>query len=442
MLDYIGINLFKLLFLSTIIYFLLRILFFKCLCGWSDPLNIGLFFIAFSMAGFIFLPFAHHVGNSYWIICFSMFIFFFASSLPKLTKVHIERKLSIAENIQKNFVLLIMLIVLFSIINDAYSGNIAILRDGGISTRFSGASEGNRLLIWLNYSTVNLPIIFYALSTYRPVRRISLLTIILFTLKGVLFASKASLFFIPITLTTFHFLLGSYRGNGHNGDSVIKSKIFRRKLEIIIISLFVVLLAFFPLFAILIQGAASYVDGLNLIFSRLLSGFDNLIYVSIADLPMENIMEKYGFYSILMLYLSSVFKVLFDFRPEFNSVSEIIMSEVFSIDRSFLQRIPLPNSNLILESIWTNGFVLGILCLAFIGYASFLIRKKLLQKEYLKLIDVVLFNSFVLSPLIWFVSGMEFINYLIANMLLYVVFAVFFNIQQKEFVNKTKFRII
>ena len=442
MLDYIGINLINLFPLFALVYFLFRFLFFKSISGWSDPLNIELIFTAFSMAGFIFLPFSHQIGGSYWAICFALFIFFLAASLPKLSKVPPQKNLSIPADVQKKFVILIMAIAFLSIANDVYSGNVAILRDGGINTRFSGASESNRLLIWLNYSTVNLPIIFYALSTDKAVKKMSISTIALFTLKGILFASKSSLFFIPLTLTTLHFLLGLSRENSLSDNIRIKVNIFRRRLEIIIISLFTVLSAFFPLFAIMIQGANNYADGLNLIFGRLFSGFDNLIYVSVADLPMENIMDRYGFHSILILYLSSILKVVFNFRPEFNSAPEIIMSEVFSIDSSFLQKIPLPNSNLILESIWTNGFIFGILCLFFIGYLVSWIRKKLLQKQSLKLIDVIFFNSFVLSPLLWFTSGMEFINYLIANMLIYVGFLIFFNIQQKEFINNAKFRII
>jgi hypothetical protein len=449
MLDYISNLTFTLLPISLLFYFLLRVLLFRCISGWSDPLNISLIFAAFSIAGFAALPIAHHVGNTFWIISFLMFLYFLSASILKLPKILPDKVLRINKDIQLKFSLILMLIVLTALLNDISSGNIAILREGGNSTRFLGASESNRLLIWLNYSISGMPIIFYSLSEHKAVKKISLATIFMILFKSVLFASKGALFSVPLTLTMYHYLIGikaqvcGNDGNlGYVDQKISEALKFRSKLGITILALFSILGILFPFFAILIQGANNYAEGFNLIFSRLFAGFDNLIYVSISNIPMENIMSKYGFNSILVLYFLSFLKVFFGFKPEFNSASEIIVHEVFGVDSSLLRQVPLPNSNLILELAWTSGFEIGAVLIFLFGLSLFSLRKYFLLKNNLKLIDIIFFNSIVMNPLLWFTSGIEFVNYLITNLLLYISFALAINLRQGNFLKSLKFKLI
>ena len=439
MLDYISTNLLILMFVWAGLFFFLKILFSRCVQGWSDPLNIALIFIAFSTAGFMFLPFVQKVGNSFWIILIAIFIYLIACSIPKLPKDVKFKTLAISSDIQIYFSLVLLALMIIVLLNDFLSGNIAIFREGGISTRFVGASDSNRFLVWINYSIANLPIIFFSLTNNKTVKKISLITMSIIFVKSILFASKSSLFFIPLMMIVYHYLIGIKEQGIKERQN---TKRYKRKIEIIIAALLFVLIIFFPIFAILIQGAQNYSEGLNLIFFRLFAGYDNLIYVSIKDIPMENIMSRYGFYSIVLLYASSIFKVLLGFKPEFNSVSEIILNEVFGVEGSILRQIPLPNSNLILESIWTNGLIFGLPTIFIIGLVSFSFRKKILLSTHLKLIDVIFFNAIVLSPMLWFVSGMEFINYLMTNLILYFMFSLIINLRQENFLKNLKFKLI
>lgn len=449
MLDYLSTNL-PLLFPAFILsYSLLRLLFLKCIYGWSDPLNISLLFISCGIAGFAILPTIHHVGDSFWIISFLICLYFVSASIPKLPKVIPNKSLTINKDIQVKFLIILMAILLVALLNDVVSGNIAIFRDGGNSTRFLGASESNRLLIWLNYSVADIPIIFYSLSEHKVVKNISLMAMLIVLFKSILFASRGALFIIPLKLVTYHYLLGmktqtnqDEKSKNDAQDTSNLNLIFRKKIEIIIIFLFSIFGLIFPLFAIIIQGADNYTDGFNLIFFRLFATFDNLIYTSISNIPMENIMDKYGFKSIFIFYSLSFLKVFFGFRPEFNSPPEIIIHEAFGVDSSLLRQVPLPNSSLILETVWTSGLEIGAILLCLFGLISFFLRRYFLLKNKLKLIDIIFFNAIVLNPLLWFQSGIEFVNYLITNLLLYISFALVINLRQGNFLTKLKFKLI
>jgi hypothetical protein len=337
------------------------------------------------------------------------------------------------------------------IANDIISGNIPILRENGLDTRFEGTD--NRYIFMLFFSISGIPLIFFSLSEIRLVKKISFSTILLVIAKNVFLASKSAIFFIPILLINYHFLLNfkvqniSLKNNENSNEAkgykisrlVAYINTRKNKVAIAIGFLFSVSLTILPIYVSTISSSSK--NAFFIIFARLFAGYDNFIFVSESNIPMREIMLDYGM-PIWTLYFLPIFKVLFNFKPQFNSISEFIVYKTFGIDQELLKTRPIPNSNIILESVLTSGIFFGTLLIIVFALTSFLTRKCLLEKSEFLLVDVILFNFFVMSPLGWFTEGSIYFNYIICSLSIYLPFIFLINIASPKFHKSMRFKII
>jgi len=139
------------------------------------------------------------------------------------------------------------------------------------------------------------------------------------------------------------------------------------------------------------------------------------------------------------IYFSSFLKII-NYKPLFNNVSEYLFYEISGSFSTSYQTL-LPNSNLIMEVIFTNGIYIGGLLLCIFSYLNFYIRKIILYKKQLKLIDLILFNYFVMTPLWWFISGTEFIINLIISIMLGILINLYCNFRRADFWYNFRFKI-
>jgi hypothetical protein len=449
--EHIILHGFQSLLILCALYGLLRFLFRKSLLVWSDPLNIALIFASFGLAGFLMLPLTSNVGSSYWIITILVSVYFFTASKPKISVKRKEKKLNIKPKIQILFSLLLLLLMIVIVANDIISGNIPILRENGLDTRFEGTD--NRYIFMLFFSISGIPLVFFSLSEIRLAKKISFLTILLVITKNIFLASKSAIFFIPILLINYHFLLSfkvqnvslnnDESSNGEKAHRISRLVAYintrKNKIAISIGALLSTSLTVLPIYMSTISSSSK--NAFFIIFARLFAGYDNFIFVSESNIPMREIMLDYGM-SIWTLYFLPVFKILFNFKPQFNSIPEFIIYKTFGIDQELLKTRPIPNSNVILESVLTSGIFFGTLLIIIFALTSFLIRKCLLEKSDFLIIDVILFNFFVMSPLGWFTEGSIYFNYILCSLSIYLPFVFLINVASLKFHKDMRFKII
>ena len=460
--EYIILNGFQSSLMLCVIYIYLRHLFRKSILLWSDPLNIALFFGSFSLVGFLVLPFVLNVGSSYWIILILVSIYFFAASKPKISVSKKEKRLNITPKIQILFSLTLLFLMIMIVMNDLRTGNIPILRENGLDTRFEGTD--NRYLFMLFFSISGMPLIFFSLSEVKLVKDISFWTIVLVTMKNILMSSKSAIFFAPFLMLNYHFLLsfkiknvsiessaeidnhivskkkGKEKTNHNRLSSLIlyvKSK--KNKVVLMIGVLFSVSLAVLPIYINMISSSSK--NAFYIIFARLFTGYDSFIFVSESDIPMRAHMLDYGM-PIWMVYFQPLFKFLFNFKPQFNSVPELIMYKVFGVDQELLKTSPIPNSNIILESVWTSGIFFGTLFIITFALISFSARKMLLEKSNFLLIDVIFFSFFVMEPLGWFTTGSIYFSQIVCSLTIYLPFTLLLNLASSKLLKDNQFQIL
>jgi hypothetical protein len=427
---------FRLIFFASIIvsliYMLFRLLFKGAIIIWSDPLNISLIILSFYTTGLIGYISVFEPSGEYSIIIVFILIYFIIGSIASRKCEFNTTGLSISEINQSRFCFILLLIYSFTLIFNFLFGYIPLLH--GTSTRYLGGQQ-SRLLTWLLYSTSGYPIILFGLTEIKKIRKLCVILLLLLTTIGVLNASKGFMFSIFFWIVNYNFFLYLRLKNDNKIENKREYKIKRNSNFNLFCFSSIFLIITTPFYLLLINSDETLRDNILLFFYRLLAGFDQLIIIIANNIGLD-----FKGLSLLKIYTSPFLKIITNYKPKFNNIPEFLFYEVSGISDASYKTL-LPNSNLIMEVIFTNGIVIGMLLLGVFSYINFYIRKKMLYKYRLKLIDLFLFNFFVMTPLWWFLSGTEFIINLILTVFIYLCINFYFNIRSINGLCKLQYKL-
>lgn len=401
-LDFIQENPYPMILCSILVYIFSRFYCFrKSIRTLYDPLHIGI--ITFSCScSLIVLPLYGLESNiyTYLTVLFFLFLFFVIGSRFSV-KDHTNLTLKIPASLQLFLSISVLFIIILHLVLNVFSGPILLFDPNSGSNARYLLYRNNRLILWSFYSISSVPIILLSLSLRRNIRFISLISIILITLITLLSASKSSFFSIFFLFYNYVFL-----------KSLTKNTVNFRLLRIVNLSLCVSLFVF-PLFIIFIKLTDNPLDSIGLIAVRLVGGFDQLIFwINSRALP-----EAQGI-SLLDIYFAPVLKMFFGYIPKFNTAVELLYSNYLYY--SDVSEGNLPNSNLIIELIFSCGLPLSVLLFPILVFINFQLRKYLLELTELKYYHLPLFQAFVLSPLNLLIDDQSFIVTLYFSIFMFV----------------------
>jgi hypothetical protein len=407
-LNFIQENPFPMIFCSIFIYLIFRFYIFKrSLHTLYGPLHIGLIFLSCSCS-LIVLPLYDQGSNiyTYFIVLFFLFLFLIISSRFSI-QTSSNLNLRISDRLQLFLSISVLCVILLHLALNVLSGPILLFDPNyGSNARYL-LWRNNRLILWSFYGVLSIPTILFSLSSKRKIKIINLLSISLTILISLLSAAKSSFFSVFFLFYQYVFLKSLTQ-------NTVNFRLLRIVNLLLCASLFV-----FPLFIIFIKLTDDPFDSIGLIAVRLVGGFDQLIFwINSKALP-----EAQGI-SLLDIYFAPVLKMIFGYIPKFNTAVELLYSNYLYY--SDVSEGSLPNSNLIIELIFSCGLPLSIFAFSLLIYFNFRLRKYLLELTELKYYHLPLFQAFVLSPLNLLIDDQSFIVTLYFSIFMFIAFHCLF----------------
>lgn len=362
-----------------------------------DPLYVTfVVFLGPGIIGFMLAPFLTHVLSQSFYVILTFIIFWLLiirfSGKPKV----IDFRDRMGIDFQAALLVLTMLIIVANVIvNMIIPGKIPLFTEGGgMGSRFE-ATQNSRLLTWLSFATANTAGLMYVLTQNFRIRKLAAIAVVLQILAGLLFASKGAILAIVLI-----FLNGLFVADVRNDRERYK-KIRKNLIASIMI---VVLLTPFYLSLIGFGGGSAAVGGLAV---RVLGGFDQLIYASQFDLLRNHGFDSLLDSNIIEYQMMPFFKAFFSSQYDYSNVGQYVLEYVtgIRIDGPYT----FPNSNLILESIFTSGKYFGALIfVAELGL--FYWCRRLALSRPITPYTLILAQCMVLNPVNLFLSGQEWVT--------------------------------
>lgn len=407
--------------------------FHRSILTWSDPLHVGLiWFIVPGFTGYLLLSAYAPSSSAHWTLAGLFGAFLLAASAPGVRRPDGKMELNNSRGEQAVVaVLLVAVPIATFLINMVVTGNIPLLSESGAHGRFS-ATKNSRLLYWLNNGLQGYGLILFALSRVRRVRKLALLSILLGYGLALLSASKGAIIKWVFDLVYFHFLCYL---NGFRVHS--KPQVQRILLGGLLLVMLVGPVA--PAYLRATKSGSTLSELVMTVGVRLLGGFDQLVMVSFAEIPLESHASAHGL-SMPVLYGMPLMKLLGGFDPPFNSMPEFLVHETFGV--SDYQNRMLPNSNLILEGVLTGGKLFALIMLLSVGLATFALRRTLLGRDRLRFLDLIGFRLVVMAPLGIFIAGQDYFSLFLAQSFVYLALIAVFNLRRRRFVEQLKLRIV
>ncbi len=384
-----------------------------------DPMSIRLFSaLGFAVIGFVFSPaLGHSFSNSYWTILFFLFIWlmvirFFGRPIS----------INLRDGMDADFQMVLLAIAITVILlnflfNMVIPGKIPLFMESGSAERFT-ATENNRLLTWLNFGTAPIGGVLYALTEKAQVRRFAGFAVMLQVLQSILFASKGGILAILFILLNALFVA---QQRGERTRSIKLRQLLKRTAWVIVCSA--------PFYLATIGIGNNGGSLASAIAMRVLGTFDQLILVSQSDLITRS--QDLFQTNILQYQFMPLFKVLSDHRFPYSSVGQYVIEAATGVyvEGAFT----MPNSNLILEVLFTSGFygglVIFVLELSCFYWFRFIALKRVITPFILGLVITTVFDPFGL-----FFSGQE---WMVETVLVFLVigFACFLTLGVKTLRN-------
>jgi hypothetical protein len=424
----------RLLFFTAIIVFFIYIIFIslfnRAIISWADPLYFNLIMLSFYTAGLIGFFIMFKPSPKYYIILVLILLYFIVGSIASRNCAFNTSGLAISKKNQLIFCWVLLLIFISSLVVNYLFGYMPLLE--GTGTRYL-VGRNSRLLYWLETSCYGYPIILFGLTDHKIVKKHCIILIAILATIGLLTAAKGFIFYMFFMLIYYNLFLYLKERNSNNPAFKEEYRLKRMKnLKLVIISL-VCLIALAPFYLVLIKSAGTVKETFPNFIFRLFFGFDQLIYISNLDIGLVD-----KGVSMLSIYTSSFFKI-FNYTFIYNSIPELLFHEMFGIFGASFEHM-MPNSNLIMEVIFTNGLYLGTLLLIVFSFLNFTVRRRILYKNKLKLIDIVIFNYFFMFPLWWFLSGQDFIVNFTVGLFVYLVVNFYLNIKSANGLRKLTYK--
>jgi hypothetical protein len=361
--------------------------------NYLDPLNIRLLlFIGPALIGFIVAPYwTGSFSGSYFLILLFIGLWFLtmrASGRP--TKIDLKDRMSVG--FQYALLSLVALIIVSNVVvNMLIPGKIPLLTEGGMLSRFD-ATDNSRILTWLAFGVAPMAGMMFAVTESTRVRKLALCAMILQIAEDLLFASKAGILTIVFVLINAMFIAKA-RGEVNRYKSI--------RCALIWSSAIVALVVPFYLSFIMASGSLPVLASLVV---RFLGGFDQLIFTAQFDLLRHNGFPPVLKSNIAEYQLMPFFKGLFSTKYEYSSVGQYVVAA--ATGQYIEGPYTFPNSNLILETVFTSGKYIGSMLFVLELACFYRCRVAVLRRPITPL-SLVLVLTTVLEPTGLFSSGQE-----------------------------------
>lgn len=374
----------------------LRLFLRPAIGGALDPLNIQLLiFIGPALIGFVLLPFVTGAfSSSYYTILLFLMVW-----LIVIRCAGAVRKIDLSDSMPADFQLTILwmaiaIVILNAILNMIIPGKIPLFTEGGVYTRFD-ATTNNRLLSWMNLGTAPMPGIIFAITQRARVRRFALIALGIGIVESLLSASKGAILAIVLVLLNAMFVAAKRNQVTHY-----------RKLRRYMIMAAICVACLTPVYLIAIgfgkDGGAAVALG-----TRFLAGFDQLMFTSQLDLLRSVNLGSALHVNLLEYQLMPFLKALFGSHYEYSSVGQYVVS---AMTGNYVgAAATLPNSNLILEALFTSGTSLGLLMFSLELFVFYRLRRFAMSRPVTPLMLLLVCNI-VINPFGLFLSGQEWIT--------------------------------
>lgn len=388
----------------------LRLFLRPALANNLDPLNIRiLVFTGPAVVGLLLLPFLiRSTWESYSLILLFMAAWFVIMRVAGKPAT-IDLRDRMGSTFQGTLLILTMFIILAHVmVNMIIPGKIPLLMEGGgLNSRFE-ATENSRLLTWLSFATTPMAGLIYAVTEDLRIRKFAAFAVGFQIAENLLFASKAGILTI-----LFVFLNALFIASLRNDRARYKSI----RLKLVISLAVIALLA--PLYLSVI-GAGSGLAAGGLLAVRFFGGFDQLIFASIFDL-----LPHHGFDSVIQpnlfeYQLMPFFKLFLSHQYDYSNIGQYIVE--FITGSSVDGAATYPNSNLILETVFTSGKYPGALLFLLELSLFYWCRRRVLARPITPF-SLVFVQAVIFDPTGLFASGQDWV---METILLFVVITAAF----------------
>lgn len=387
---------------AIFVYFATKFFFRKCIISNYDPLNIYLMLVS-CYCCFVLLPVYIAVGVYYYYSVLSVILFFTVYSL--VGKVQRVGSCIIANPaFMRFFACVILAVVAADLIINSFFGYMPIFSEDAVNTRFL-QGQNSRLLNWAYFALNGLSVVIFVFCRDEVTKKVAGLCLLLEITKMFLGGSKSSLIWFVMLICQCVFLVQI--------KSDVKTEYFLKRIfKISAISIAVV----FPYFLVLINVSESMGDAMVGFFIRLVSGFDQLMMLSIVQdssisCPDMGLLENYlsSFLKAIGMSVShnGLLHCFLYYQYDFWGVDDVQGAGM------------LPNSNVILEGVVAFGVVGGVLFVCGVAAICAYVRKQCLESKSLKGYHIILFKFFVMAPFYFFLDGQRFVISFVFAILIY-----------------------
>lgn len=419
------------LVLTTFLSILFFLIFYrKKIITIFDPFLYQSITFSFAFSGFLVVGLNFLNTNFYSLlyIIFAVFILGIFVGNIKTSKINFD--INIPKDLQILYLSVLLFIVVSELlINQLIPGHIPLFMGYSSDMRIA-ATENSRFLYYLAGSVGFLPIIFLALSEYKIVRKIAFFILALAIIKTIFMASKAFLLYLVILYSLYNFLkhLKYINKNDVNAQKEIK-KINKAKYKLVLFTSLAI--AILPLFFLFVGAGEGL--GILLFFNRLYLGLDNMMFVVVYDLKIDEIFKQLDL-GLIELYFAPFLKVLTHINFPYSSSSEYIVEQALHMT----EKQAIPNSNMILEITMTNGYMMAGIITALVLLFVLHIKKQYISNNKLKLYQIVFFYYFITTPFNLLMFGsQEFVKLFLATLLVVFV-TVLYKVLPKKSSKKYK----
>jgi len=291
--------------------------------------------------------------------------------------------------------LTILIVIANVTINMIIPGKIPLLTEGGgLYSRFD-ATQNSRLLSWLSLGTAPMAGLLYAVTENPKVRKFAVIAVSVQVAENLLFANKGAIFAIVFILLNSLFIAST------RNDRKRFNKIGRALIGSVLI---VVLLVPFYFSFIGFGSGSTAMAGLVV---RVLGGFDQLIYASQFDLLQHAGVDSLMKINLFEYQFMPFFKALLSVQFDYSTIGQYVIEAATGqyIDGPFT----FPNSNLILETVFTSGKYLGM-TLFLLELSGFYWLRRAALKGPITPLSLAFVQTVVLAPASLFYSGQEWVT--------------------------------
>jgi hypothetical protein len=417
-LSYLADGFIFLLFSATGLYVLLRLLFWRSIISFTDPLNLAALLLAFYFSGALFILRVTTVNRSYAeVIGLNVLFLVVAAAFSRRPRPREPLHLHGKPAFHLIFALFFSLLLLANLVINQIFGVIPLFL--GTETRGTLGTTTFPSLVLLAPDVTIVLLLIFLLTKSRAVKLVSGIGFMIGSISALLSGSKSAIITTTLLALFSADFIFRIRLLAEQPDSVRRVEQKRiKRTRWWMVAAACALLLLLPIYLVFIgadAGGGGSSTALELFATRLFGGFDNLAFIAFDNLDITSVKDV----NVFQFYFYPFFKKL-AFTPVFQSAGEYLVymsSGSYEAATSGLN----PNSNFAIELLLHNGSVIlsGVIVMV-TAAVLFIIRQLLLSKDSLRILQIVLWTNFVMAPLALLFDGAYFFIKFYALMGFYV----------------------